>query len=37
MTPEHDADIRNITVYFHFLALTAIVTYATIGLFPLAS
>jgi cytochrome c oxidase subunit I+III len=37
MTPEHDADIRNITVYFHFLALTAIVTYATIGLFPSAS
>ncbi|MBW6522692.1 cytochrome c oxidase subunit I [Sphingomonas sp. RHCKR47] len=37
MTSEHDADIRNITVYFHFLALTAIVTYATIGLFPSAS
>ncbi|WP_375271197.1 cytochrome c oxidase subunit I [Sphingomonas sp.] len=37
MTPDHDADLRNITVFFHFLALTAIVTYATIGLFPLAS
>ncbi|MEZ0496638.1 cytochrome c oxidase subunit I [Sphingomonas sp. IW22] len=34
MTPRHDAEIRNITVYMHFLALTAVVTYATIGLFP---
>ncbi|HJO66863.1 MAG TPA: cytochrome ubiquinol oxidase subunit I, partial [Sphingomonas sanguinis] len=34
MTPTHDADIRNITVYAHFFALTAIVTYLTIGLFP---
>jgi cytochrome c oxidase subunit I+III len=34
MTPRHDADVRNITVYHHFLAITAIVTYATIGLFP---
>lgn len=34
MTPTHDADIRNITVYMHFFALTAIVTYLTIGLFP---
>jgi cytochrome c oxidase subunit I+III len=34
MTPTHDADLRNITVYHHFLALTALVTYLTIGLFP---
>lgn len=34
MTPTYDADVRNITVYMHFFALTAIVTYATIGLFP---
>jgi cytochrome c oxidase subunit I+III len=34
MTPEYDADLRNITVYLHFLLFTAIVTYATIGLFP---
>ena len=34
MTPRHDADVRNITVYHHFLAITAIVTYLTIGLFP---
>ncbi|PCD03156.1 cytochrome c oxidase subunit I [Sphingomonas spermidinifaciens] len=34
MTPKYDADVRNITVYMHFFALTALVTYATIGLFP---
>ncbi len=34
MTPKYDADLRNITVFMHFLALTAVVTYATIGLFP---
>ena len=34
MTPRHDADVRNITVYHHFLALTGIVTFCTIGLFP---
>ncbi|GLK45951.1 MULTISPECIES: cytochrome c oxidase subunit I [Novosphingobium] len=34
MTPSHDADIRNVTVYMHFLALTVTVTYLTIGLFP---
>ncbi len=37
MTPKYDADLRNITVFMHFLALTAVVTYATIGLFPGAS
>jgi len=34
MTPVYDADLRNITVYHHFLALTGIVTFCTIGLFP---
>ncbi|WP_314373271.1 cytochrome c oxidase subunit I [Sphingomonas paucimobilis] len=34
MDPTHDADLRNITVYMHFFALTAIVTYMTIGWFP---
>lgn len=34
MTPRYDADIRNVTVYMHFLALTVAVTYLTIGLFP---
>jgi Heme/copper-type cytochrome/quinol oxidases, subunit 1 len=34
MTPKHDADLRNVTVYMHFFALTVIVTYLTLGLFP---
>ncbi|PEQ11443.1 cytochrome c oxidase subunit I [Novosphingobium sp. PC22D] len=34
MTPRYDAEIRNVTVYMHFLALTTVVTYATTGLFP---
>ncbi|MDF2639479.1 MAG: cytochrome c oxidase subunit [Novosphingobium lindaniclasticum] len=34
MTPHHDADIRNVTVYMHFFALTVVAAYATIGLFP---
>ena len=34
MTPRYDADIRNVTVYMHFFALTVIVTFATISLFP---
>jgi len=34
MTPAYDADLRNITVYLHFLLFTGIVAYATIGLFP---
>jgi cytochrome c oxidase subunit I+III len=37
MDPQHDADIRNVCVYMHFFALTAIVAYATIGLFPALS
>jgi cytochrome c oxidase subunit I+III len=34
MTPTHDADLRNITVFQHFMALTALVAFPTIGLFP---
>jgi len=37
MTAHHDADIRNVTVYMHFFALTVVVAYATIGLFPEAA
>ncbi|WP_181164488.1 cytochrome c oxidase subunit I [Amaricoccus solimangrovi] len=36
LTPAHDADLRNTTLYFHFLAATAIVAFAVVGLFPLA-
>ncbi|MBH0111714.1 cytochrome c oxidase subunit I [Novosphingobium sp. YJ-S2-02] len=34
MTAQHDADLRNVTVYMHFFALTVVVAYATLGLFP---
>ena len=34
MTPTHDGDVRNITVYHHFLALSALITFAVIGFFP---
>ena len=37
MTPTHDADVRNTTVFCHFLLFTAAVTYVTIGLFPVVS
>jgi cytochrome c oxidase subunit I+III len=34
MTPVHDGDIRNITVYQHFFALSALITFLVIGWFP---
>jgi cytochrome c oxidase subunit I+III len=34
MTPEHDADLRNVTVYQHFMLFTVLVACPTIGLFP---
>ncbi|NJC33935.1 cytochrome c oxidase subunit I+III [Sphingomonas jejuensis] len=34
LTPTYDAELRNISVYMHFMLLTAAVTYLTIGLFP---
>jgi cytochrome c oxidase subunit I+III len=37
MTPRYDADVRNVTVFMHFMLFTAVVTYLTIGLFPEAS
>ena len=33
-TPKHDADVRNITLYHHFLLVTALTTYGVIGWFP---
>jgi len=33
-TPTHDIDIRNITLYQHFLAVSAVVGFITIGFFP---
>jgi cytochrome c oxidase subunit I+III len=37
MTGEYDQDIRNVALYWHFMAFTAVVTFAVIGLFPLVS
>ena len=37
MTPVHDIDIQNVTLYWHFAAGTLAITMAVIGLFPLAS
>ena len=34
MTPVYDGDARNITVYHHFLALSALITFSVIGFFP---
>jgi cytochrome c oxidase subunit I+III len=34
MTPVHDGDIRNVTVYQHFIALSAIVTFPVLAFFP---
>jgi cytochrome c oxidase subunit I+III len=34
MTPAHDGDVRNIAVYHHFLALSALITFVVIGFFP---
>ncbi|PTQ07413.1 cytochrome ubiquinol oxidase subunit I [Sphingomonas oleivorans] len=34
LTPQYDGDLRNITVYQHFLALSAAITFPVIGLFP---
>jgi cytochrome c oxidase subunit I+III len=36
LDPVHDADLRNTTLYFHFLAVTATVAFAVVGLIPLA-
>lgn len=34
MTARYDQDITNVTLYWHFLAVTAIVAFGVIGLFP---
>ena len=35
MTPRHDADIRNVTLYWHFMGFSALLTSLVIGGFPL--
>jgi cytochrome c oxidase subunit I+III len=37
MTAEYDQDICNVTLYWHFMALTAMITFAAVGLFPLVA
>ena len=34
MTAVHDIDIRNVTLYWHFIAIKLLVTVATIAGFP---
>jgi cytochrome c oxidase subunit I+III len=34
MTGEYDQDIRNVTLYWHFMAFTAVVTFLVLGFFP---
>ena len=36
MTPDHDIDIRNVALYWHFAAITVVVTVAVLAGFPLA-
>ena len=37
LTPQHDIDVWNVTLFWHFLAITAVVTYATVALFPIVA
>jgi cytochrome c oxidase subunit I+III len=37
LTPVHDGDIRNVTVYQHFLALSALIAFVVVGFFPVLS
>jgi cytochrome c oxidase subunit I+III len=34
LTPEHDMDLHNVVLYWHFLVITAAITFAVLGLFP---
>ena len=34
-TPDFPADLRNLTLYTHFLAVTVIMTFAMLAVFPL--
>jgi cytochrome c oxidase subunit I+III len=37
LTAEHDIDIWNVALYWHFMLITAVVTFAVIALFPLVA
>jgi cytochrome c oxidase subunit I+III len=34
LTPRHDMDLHNVTLYWHFMLVTALVTFGVVGLFP---
>ncbi|PWE52101.1 cytochrome c oxidase subunit I [Metarhizobium album] len=34
MTPRHDMDICNVALYWHFMFVTAFITFSVVGLFP---
>lgn len=36
LTKEHDMDLQNVVLYWHFLLIAAVTTFAVVGLFPLA-
>ena len=34
LTQEHDMELHNVVLYWHFMVITAVITFAIIGLFP---
>ncbi|RWO67698.1 MAG: cytochrome c oxidase subunit I [Mesorhizobium sp.] len=34
LTREHDMELHNVALYWHFMAITAVITFAVIGVFP---
>lgn len=34
LTPRHDMELHNVALYWHFMLVTAVITFAVIGLFP---
>jgi cytochrome c oxidase subunit I+III len=36
LTPRYDMELHNVALYWHFMLVTALITFSVIGLFPLA-
>ena len=36
LTPRHDADLRNVALYWDFMLATVLIVFALLALFPLA-
>ena len=34
LTPQYDMDLHNVALYWHFMLVTALVTFGVVGLFP---